>query len=65
MKQFGCPEKPFSGFAENVPKLRGAINAPRIKQRGSIMWALIMSLVYQQSCKNYLTGIEAVQWDVA
>jgi len=30
---------------------------PSIKQRGAIMWAFIISLVYDRSCKKYLADM--------
>jgi len=48
--------KPFSPAREDSLKRSPDITAP-IKQRGSIMLAFILSLVYQHSCRKYLAAV--------
>jgi len=59
-KPFGGRTKPFLRLGEDVLKPRSdplIINA--IKQRSSIMWNVIISLIYHRSCRNYLA---AARW---
>jgi hypothetical protein len=36
-----------------------------IKQRGSVMWALIISLIYHRSCRKHLSDMRRSRWDIA
>jgi len=58
--QFDNLAKPFRWLDEDVPKPSSA-RTTSIKQRGSVMWTLIISLVYEQSCKKYLTEMATHQ----
>jgi hypothetical protein len=50
------PKKPFSTRHEGILKQSSAIPTS-LKQRGSVMWTLIISLVYDQSCRKYLAEV--------
>ena len=57
-----CRAKPFSGTDEADLKRRSAV-MPAIKQWGAIMWAFIISLIYDQSCENFLAAMARHQID--
>jgi len=55
--------KPFPSDDEAIfivprrhPETIGWYQHPRIKQWGSIMWDIIISLIYRQSCRKYLAA---------
>jgi hypothetical protein len=56
-KPFRRAEKPFSWSHEETGKRMAGIKDSRIKQWGSIMWDIIISLIYRQSCRNYLAAV--------
>jgi hypothetical protein len=39
------------------PATNGWYQRPWIKQRGSIMWAIIIRLIYRQACRKYLAAM--------
>jgi hypothetical protein len=51
-----CTTKPFCGAHEGVRKPTSFINSLD-QQRGSVMWAFIIDLIYHQSCQSYLTDL--------
>jgi hypothetical protein len=53
---FGELTKPFFWNGEGVLKLKPRISNPD-QQRGSIMWAIIINMIYRQSCEKYLADL--------
>jgi hypothetical protein len=45
----------FSG-ARSRPETKSRYKKTSIKQRGSIMWDIIISLFYHQACKRYVAA---------
>jgi hypothetical protein len=47
--------KPFPSSAK-TPGNQGLVSHPPIKQGGSIMWDIIINLIYHQSCRKCLAA---------
>jgi hypothetical protein len=55
------PTKPFSGADENRPETKMRSN--RCDQTmESVVWDIIISLIYHQSCRNYLAATRKSLW---
>jgi hypothetical protein len=55
-KPFRPADETIFPINEDALKPRPLIKKPD-QQRGSIMWSLIISLIYKQSCKKYLADL--------
>jgi hypothetical protein len=56
--------KPFS-IADEAGRKQRSAPIIAIQQRGSIMWDIIISLIYHQSCKRCLADIRKHRPDLA
>jgi len=55
-KRFWLPTKPDNPLDETVLKPNRLINLVG-QQRGSAMWAIIINLIYQQTCRSCLASM--------
>jgi len=60
VKPFDRIDEAISPAREDTLKRSPDITPP-VKQRGSIMLAFILSLIYQHSCRKYLAAVRKYQ----
>jgi hypothetical protein len=56
-KPFWAAHEAFSGEPRSRPEIKPRYQKTAIKQRGSVMWAFIINLIYDQSCSKYLADV--------
>ena len=56
----GSPRRSHFRSRRSPPEMKTRYHATSTKQRGSVMWALIIGLVYRRFCKGYLTGMRYI-----
>jgi hypothetical protein len=59
-KQFPASTKPF-GRAVKAAGNRGLLTSAPVHHEGSIMWDVIINLIYHRSCRNYLAAAEVAR----
>jgi hypothetical protein len=59
-KQISALAKPFGRTTKATGNI-GLLTSPSVHHEGSIMWDVIINLIYDRSCRNYLAAAEAAR----